>query len=319
MRKKKLQPIKWRRDSTAIALAKETVRPKARPILQTIKSGGSGTGLSYYKKWVECPEKAYLDEQAKEQGWDREKSFPLDVGNITHAFLELYYTRGAGQPFDTASVEFVSDSGSGIEESARILAEKLFRTYRVRFPVTELGEIVAVEKLLPEPAEKVGETEHLRQKAKIEEAVGISPYTMKTDLVIKLTARDCERLKHTRSIDVSPGTYILDHKTDYRRDANIVDKYLLEPQFTAYFLAWRAVYPRVKLNGVLVNILFKSSTDFMTLVVPPPDEAAIRRLHTLFSNAVFFMEHAPRMKMNTRCMQWGRICHWRVTGHCKAY
>lgn len=326
----KLKALKWtaphaeinQREEAHIALTEAAAnRHVGTPILQTIKSGGSGTGLSMYKKWLDCPEKAYLDEQAVAEGWERPTAFALDVGIITHAFLELYYSR-KDAPFDASSVEFVNDSGDGfdIEEKARITAEKLFRAYRVLFPVDELGEVVAVEKLLPEPIEDVGESNHSAQKAKIEEAVGISPYTMKTDLVVKLSTRDCAKIKITRNIDVSPGTYLVDHKTDGRHDANIIDKYLLEPQFTAYFLAWRAAYPRVKLNGVLINILFKTATpDFLTLVVPPPDDGAIRRLHTMLSNAAFMMTNAPRMKNITRCMNYGRVCHWMVQQKCKGY
>lgn len=285
---------------------------KVKPIFQTLKSRGSGTGITYWLKWADCPERAYLDELAADNCEPTSmESEATKKGTILHAFLELYYKRGVGLPFEVGAVHFQTMRGdaSNEDEEARIDAERLFRAYRARFPANELGKIVAIEKLVP----VIGDN---AMKARIEKAVGIAPYTMKPDLVIKLSKRDCERLKRTRSIDLKPGFYLVDHKSDNSRWG--IEKYLETHQFTAYFLAWEAAFG-VKLQGVLVNIVFTTKIpDFLTILVPPPSPVRIKSLHHQLASIAFLREHMPRWKNTNRCL-FPKPCLFHVNKVCRKY
>lgn len=300
-----------------ISLQPAATKPKAshaRPkiIFQTLKSRGSGTGITYWLKWADCPERAYLDEKAADNAEPTSmESEATRTGTIVHAFLELYYKRGAGLPFEAGAVRFQSERGDpfDVAEESRIHAEQIFRAYRVQFPANELGKIVAIEQLVPTPGDK-------SMAARIEKAVGISPYTMKPDLVIKLTKKDCERLKKTRHVDLKPGLYLLDHKTDNARWG--IDRYLNSHQFTAYFLAWEAAFG-VKLMGVLVNILYTTKQpDFLTLFIPPPTQVAINSLHHQLASIVFLREHMPRWKNTNRCF-FPKPCLFHTNQLCRKY
>lgn len=285
-------------------------RPK--PIYQTLRSRGSGTGITYWGKWADCPERAYLDEQAADRNEPTSmESEATRTGTIVHAFLELYYRRGAGLPFEVGAVRFQSERGDpfDVEEEARIEAERIFRAYRVNFPANEIGKIIAIERLVPD----VGD---IAMKERVEKAVGISPYTMKPDLVIKLTKKDCERLKRTRNVDLKPGLYLVDHKTDNARWG--IDRYLNSHQFTAYFLAWEAAFG-VKLQGVLVNICYTTKqADFLTIFVPPPSQVAIKSLHHQLASIVFLREHMPRWKNTNRCF-FPKPCLFHTNKLCRKY
>lgn len=273
-------------------------------ILQSKSSGGSGTGVSYYNSLLGCPRKAQL--RAKEMENNPYNgmtgSLPLDIGTIFHEFLELYYTDPKARMQNPSAIQFVQDSGdpAALDEQARLEAERLFRAYRTKFPSDELGSVVALEEQLE------GEV--------VESAVGVSPFTARLDMVVKIGVKDCRRLQNTRNIEVTPGYYIVDHKTATARYGNIRDIYTNSLQFTAYYLAWNAVHPKQKVQGTLVNIVFKNKeVRFETIVVPPPTGIQIKALHNMFRIA---KSRDPDEANSTQCFMWGRTCKYLTDGLC---
>lgn len=255
-----------------------------KKILQTVSSGGSGFGISFWKNWLGCQAKAMqLEELAAEA---RAKKTPakltedkaLLIGTIVHSYLELYYSLPGQRALklNTTAVEFMDDTGNKLDvvADARLEAERIFRIYRARFPPNELGKVISVEEQLEGDA--------------IDQAVHCRPFTSKPDLVVKIGQADIKRLKKTRRIDLKdlgPGYYAVDHKTG--GDGEYADEaYTNETQFTSQLLGLQAKYPRRAFKGLLVNVLPKDKRpDFRTVVVPFPSSAKQQVLFSMLALA----------------------------------
>src|SRR6185369_4991986 len=284
-------------------------KPVGEPILQTIHTGGSGTGISYYKRWLGCCNSAWLSEQPD---IEQPKKSALEIGTIAHAFLKMYHKREE-KDFNPEAVAFIDTNGDPylIDTTARVEAERLFRAYRGEFKPTEFGKIVAVEQPLPPPNDAT-------MAAKICDAVGVEPFTFQADLVAKISEADCERLRTTRALDLpGPGYYLVDHKTESRHDSNVVDKWMNELQFVAYPVGWNAVYPKTQVRGTIVNIIFKTKVvDFMLFFVPTPNAHRVRVLQSQLALAVHNMTEHTRQTNTKHCWDYHGVCHWLNVGLC---
>lgn len=289
-----------------------------RVVLDTLQGGGSGRGVSYWKRWMGCERQALFYETAGR--FKGKVSKALVIGTIVHAMLELYYKlamlKGPAKPLalKTTAIRFVDDAGdpADIADEARIEADRLFRAYRVQFPPTELGRVVGVEEQV--------------EGSRVEHAVGVSPYTAKPDLIVQLTKVDCKRLWKTRRIKVWPGYWLVDHKTEGEPSAEQLlagwapdEAFADSIQFTAYMLAYQAKYPRRAVEGLLVNVIPKSKRpEFRTLVVPWPSMKKIAVLRTFLDHAssrqhrALRLGHAPANI--TYCFAYNQPCPFR--GRC---
>jgi hypothetical protein len=276
-----------------------------KPILQTLHTGGSGFGMSYWLKWLDCQEKAFLDEQRSEETSGLPKDEGSQIGILGHSFLELYYK---GVDFQTPAVQFVQENKGAIDvdEKCRIEAERVFRAYRARFSATELGQVVGVEKQLEGP--------------KIENAVGISPFTARIDLAVKVNEKVAGEQKKRFGMDLSPGYYLVDHKFLKSQGQNTVDEYLLAHQGTAYQLAWNAEFPKYECKGMIMNLLLKTKAcEVVRFLVPPPSRAAIESLKYTLKLAYIYKTEHERTKNTKHCVSWRGVCRYYLTGECKRH
>lgn len=286
-------------------------KPVGDPILQTIHTGGSGSGISYYKRWLGCSLKAWFQEQPN---LPPEESDNLDIGTITHSFLKMYHARELGIE-ELGRVQFQQANGSLYEfkPDVRLEAERLFRAYRANFKPTEFGKVVMVERQFPGMDMTAGWA--------IAKAVGVDPFTFQLDLGVKISEADCVRLRTTRQLDLpGPGFYIVDHKTEGRHDAFIVDKWMNELQFIAYPLGLHAALPSLDIKGTIVNIIYKTKVvDFQLLFVPYPSEIKIRILHNQLALAVHNMVEHTKQANVSRCLDYYKVCHFLESGLCKQH
>ena len=230
-----------------------------------LNQGGSGTGISYYSPYVSCPQQAHF---IKAQGGL--KGYALDVGNFLHQLLEHYYTGGMNLEAYRHSPVFAQADKSTV--AAYMEAENLFRRYRLKFEPDEFGTDIEVE--LP-----------IKDNPDVDKAVGISPFTCKIDMVLRISEEQAGKVNKARNLDISPGTWLLDHKTaGYLTDA-LLKSFDYSYQFAAYQVAYKAS-TGIEPNGMLVNIIVKGKNPrFLTHIVPYPSREQIRQLHYFLSIA----------------------------------
>lgn len=258
-------------------------KPTVKLVLQTLKGDGSGAGVSVHKRWLGCARQAYY--YAKAASGDSEcrrlekasHTTALLTGTIVHALLEMYYGRRRDKALvmDVRAVSFMDDVGDPIDVTAeaRLEAETLFRAYRVEFPPTELGEVVAVERLL--------------KMDTLASAFGCTlPITAKVDLAVRLSKADVKRLMTTRAIKTHPGLWLVDHKTDTMKREWYREAFMNEVQFYAYMLIWEAVTGK-RPEGLIVNVIGKTKKHptFESLVVPYPTYSQQLATEVFFQSA----------------------------------
>lgn len=225
-----------------------------------VEHGGSGTGFHYWKGWLECPRKMQLLSTIPGSG---SVSRALLVGTYTHAFLEIYYSGGLDRRgYDTRSVEFMQVSGEPWEpdEKARLEAERIFRGYRARFAPDGFGDVVGVERYLK--VEGAENTNWLPPGVTL---------TGKIDLVVHMNKAQCERLKNERKLSLEPGYYIIDHKTAWGYNRDMITEYKHSLQFLTYGYLWNTCNPDMQVRGVLANILYKTTKPTFGLVFAWPN------------------------------------------------
>jgi len=276
-----------------------------KPLLHTLPTGGSGHGFSYWASWMGCALQAELKAaRAAVQKYDANSG--RTVGSILHALLELYYTRGKQHPFDACAVKYTQDSGdvADVDDNARIEAERLFRAYRMRFPPDELGKVLHAEVTVADsPA--------------MDEAVGVSPFTIKPDLVVSLTGLQAKRLRATRGISIKSGRYIVDHKTDAAKWKIMYPRYFHDLRFTAYMVGWNAARPACKVDGLIVNSLVKTTAvNFVTIVIPLPGRTETEALHRFMLDAQRIQAQSLHEPNATRCFDYNEVCPFLADGTC---
>jgi hypothetical protein len=236
------------------------------------------------------------------------------TGTLIHALLENYYL--FQRPIDLQAVEWFGEALlEPIFEQARQKAYNAFQNYQMVYPPEELGKVLCVE-----------------QAFKIEDpgVVGCAPYTGCIDLVVRLTKTGAKRLEKTRSIDIEPGIWLVDHKSAGAIYRNTYESMYARPQFTAYMLGYeacRAQHPsggdcRSKPKGLLVNILTTTKNPKCeTLVVPYPAADAVRRLHTI--TCAPSMHSWPKLKSDrpnvSRCFDYNGVCSYWSQGLCPGF
>lgn len=278
-----------------------------KPLLHTIKKGGSGFGFHYYAQWAGCPRKATLDTKSQEDGGRTSiDSMATDIGTIGHAFMYLHYTQK--KSFDTSIVKF----SDGVEEEERAEAERVFRYYRLHHSPKEFGKVLHAEQTFPR---------NEKEKAKIEEAVGIAPYAFTPDLVVRLSRSDAEYLGASSAMDVRPGVYLVDHKFLGQWDGAAMDRYLWSHQFTAYNLGYSAINAE-PIQGTIVNVILKyKSPEVKRLLVPFPTQTEKKALFAFWKYCLTVKSTMPDWPNSQayNCFPKGKTCHWFVTGDCQRY
>jgi hypothetical protein len=281
-----------------------------KTILHTISSQGSPWGLSTWRSIAICSRRAALDAQAKsERARSSADTIETQTGTIYHAFQEVYHSGELAREDDTTCIEFVQDGGHWEPiEVARLKAEELFRGYRARYTAKYLGRVLHIEypldvSALDLPWKPAG-----------------MPLTGRIDKVVKISLRDSMRLQAAERINLPPGIYACDYKTEGSNSPNLGDRYRNMLQFSAYQLMWNALHPTKKLAGFLVQPAIKSSRPSYGLHYVPPVGEAEERIVRVFLERAYEEFQRPAARANpTACFEYNRPCYWLVTGACPRY
>lgn len=281
----------------------------ALPILQSFKSTSSGTGVSYYTTAARCPKKAALDKQFSELRNAAEDTSAADAGTIFHALMAIWYEKQ-----QHALVELDDMNMSGPADYAKFL----FENYTKHFKPDEWGKVLGAEMQYPR---------NDFDKALMEDSIGVSPFTMRLDLVVKMTEADVEKVETARPGLVlnGPGVYIVDHKTSGQKDTNDAIKYIHETQGNAYQMAYNAVHPLAQCKGFIYNKIIghkkmerfdaKGVThSFQTFFCPPPNEIKQQAVRNFMK---FASEQAKTKVANhTACFDFHKPCGYLMNGLC---
>jgi len=266
-----------------------------KPILQTVQTGGSGTGISYWRELaLGCARRAQLRQEEDEQQ-NRHLSGSLGTGTILHALMAAYYSGKA-----TSVVKIGFTEGTTYDEEARIEAERLFSAYRVEHKPDEFGEVIGVEVDISEsPA--------------VEVAVGIAPFTARLDLVVKMDAATCRRLSYLGQLQ--PGIYIVDHKTTAYMTAASYERYARDLQFIAYQVAYNAMCSPSTCKGLIVNVLTKTKTPEVVRILVPPPTTVDRAILAVVTNQAR-QKRTSNAPNPDRCFDYNSVCPFLTNGRC---
>lgn len=277
-----------------------------KPIIHTIPTGGSGRGYHYYRSVATCPRRAWL---AKNNPFGEAREIATQIGTIYHALQEVYRS-DAGEGFDTRAVEYVHDSGAPFDiiEEARARAEEIFREYRVKFGPRDLGRPIAIEENV---ASEAGDLWLPDPKM---------PLTARLDLVVRIDVPTALRIRAKRELNVRPGFYAVDFKTDAYPTPADRDRYVADLQFMIQQFLWNARNPRQQLSGVLIDVAYKTKRPQFGLIYVPP--VGDLELHIVRNWLAQMWEYHERVMGDyppanpTACFDWKRACHWLIQERC---
>lgn len=273
-------------------------------------SSGSPYGWSRYKTWLTCGLRASLDWEARERqaelGLDEAlEDDALGVGTLLHKMLELYYGRAEATEAPVAAPEALAE------------ATRLYTAY-IEDPLrADLGAVLGVEKTLPcEPNEPDFE---LRVAALATQLALPVKLTCRSDLVVRLSQDDCDRIYKAREAEVTPGIWIVDHKTASRRsnDAELI--WRTDTQMALNFVLWNNSQPE-PCQGVLVNVIYKYKVPkFETFVVKPGADEVLAALHAVrLAGGLSQHRDLAKVPNTAACFNYFRPCQYLVQG-CKRY
>lgn len=272
-------------------------------IIPDWKSGPSSNGNSYWDRFQSgCPHQAGLDKQyadaLRELAIEADLPEATDVGSAFHKILEHYYRGTLSQVAFDDSIHYVKE------------ALRLFKTYRSRFPPDEFGKVVGseIEFSLPESLAL--------------DLVGVPAFTGRIDLVVEVTQEAVEGLRRMEGRNlvslVTPGIYLIDHKTMKRHDRDVEKKFYHGFQFHVYQAAWNALYPDRPALGAIANCITRTLLpETFSVFVPPPTpvQCAAFKAHYAKSYALkqFFGDD---FKNRSKCFDWNKTCAHFNSGAC---
>ena|SRR3990167_5543973 len=207
--------------------------------------GGSGFGVSYYRRAALCTRAFHLDRGLEAADQPLPTSDSALRGIYFHSMAEAYY---GGKEY----VRQQSDVGNLVSE-----ANAWWASYSEAQPGRDFfGEVVGVE--LP-----------------ISGYVRGVPTSGRVDLVVRTTKDSVARLERAGAYGTQPGeVWLIDHKTKgSRRDMGAF-------AHSAQFILYNYLYHQqegVQPAGTIVNVIIGTKTpQFEKIIVPRPNEAQIK-------------------------------------------
>lgn len=210
-----------------------------------IDTGSSGTGWSYYKEWIHCPQAwayRYRNPYKGEENFAT-IALPLRKGTILGTGLAHHYALILGQ--DVYEVR----------EAMNIMIDR----------AKVGGEIAADLRTIVDGYRKLYEYEKWRPIAVerlIKGKIAGHPYSMRIDL-----EAENEKGAHL----------IVDHKSSSRLAPTTVTRYTLSGQFVGAYLAGRNI---PKFGGVVINGVTSVASDMKFMRLPLPPAPGVRSVKT---------------------------------------
>lgn len=234
------------------------------------ESMSSGSGISYWMDFYECPRRTRLDKEYGDNwGVDEEGEQKLDlakVGVLVHKLMEFYYQ---GMLTEGVAFEYVD----GNTDPEWVEALRLFQAYRKIYPPNE-WEVVSTEQpiafgdplmkgaswisplaqLAPEVVDNLGP-----QALDAIAEVGVPYLTGRYDMIVRVSEEHVAVLKESRKITLQPGIYIVDTKTKSQKGATMTSDFLESVQFHTYMKLFKILHPDLypELQGTLANVLIR--------------------------------------------------------------
>jgi hypothetical protein len=278
--------------------------------LRQLPSSGSGRGISYYTTITQCPRKARLDDLLRKAGQDAGGSPDARVGTLFHKFMEVYYSG------DTLVLpqDYIAD-----EEFNEAL--RLYAGWAQRFSPEFWGTVEAVEPLLPAQfGLGISNETVLAEREKFATVFGDLDFTMRLDLVIRITADSLGRVRKVPGLEtIQEGTYIMDYKTRSKTPSHGVLGFAISPQFIAYQMGWEALR-REKVSGMIAAcvVRHKKLTDesFKFYLIPEVSKTQRRSLWQFLDYACGLLDKPDQPNISA-CNSGYRICQHLLSGTCK--
>jgi hypothetical protein len=267
---------------------------------------GSGTGTSYYGQWHYCPRKRYLDDLRIKMGLTTSMSDNENfaIGSVWHALMRIYFEDKVGRGFDTQLVRFAHSRRRpwAPAERARIVGERLFKDFRVKYPQDIFGKPTAVEKLY-----KATKAPWLPEGMIL---------TGRMDLETYATKNHAKRIFAEFGLPIEPGEYIVDHKSS--GGPRFLNSYEWSIQFVLYQLLRR----KKGIKGLLANVGIKSNpSQFRLIYIPPPSQDQVKMATEWLLQAKGFMSERPARCHAHHCYDYGsaQACPYGVSGECRRF
>ena len=271
-----------------------------RPILHTIKGGGSGPhGVTTRKKYMtDCHRAIYLDK-------DDERPSPsyFEVGTIGHLYNELHHTRGG---FNLRDLELTVEDGIPLPSQKNlVIAEAAFRNYRAHIMPDGLGQVVEAE---------------VTHKA----IVNQHSLATKPDLITKVNARHAHKIKKTLNVIVEPGYWVWDYKFVKRNPFTMSYRHSI--QFPVMLSVLDRIYGHPIL-GIIVLLIPKEGSGAPEAIKIPPLSELDRRVVMEFCEATDTARDMYEAQLDDnklphcnhdKCF-YPKVCHHYETGACTRY
>jgi hypothetical protein len=226
-------------------------------------------GISFYKQILGgCVKRYFCEREVGEDG-----GVDAGFGTAVHAYLDPYHSR---KPLPTLSED--------IPQGGYVSPAEFMRRYSKRFSPDGFGQTLLSEKRLTMTLhdEECDIHRLITKQYQPEEPACICagiPFVGTLDRLCRFDEADCELFFNERGVMLEPGDYLGDHKSKKSRSNVMIPSFMKEPQFTGYHMLAKA-NGFGELKGTLVNIMIRYKEDrddaFVTLLIPPPDEDAIK-------------------------------------------
>jgi hypothetical protein len=257
----------------------------------SFNSGGSGTGISYYKMAGTCPRRAEYSKKLAESS-NPEATYKLDVGTVFHKFCEIYH---GGEDVSRIIIEASDISRNEALQEGR----RLFTEYSRRYSRDVFGRVINTEfglpcnhstdcNMLSKKESEICNCKRKEQEEKLLNTFGVA-FTAKIDMVVSIEDIETQsRVSNLVGERIEQGIYLVDHKTTSsgkqgtKSFGTLCQKFLYEPQFKAYMLAYSILFPNNPLKGLLVNIVGKAvkieDEHFNQILIPFPTSLQIEEI-----------------------------------------
>lgn len=219
-------------------------------VLQSQPSSGSGRGVSYWSKAMQCGRMANLSEARKidmtlEEQLEvsrTDKVIGRIAGTYFHALQEAWHT---GKMPEGTVVE-ADEFDLNFHEALRCLT-----AYQGAWPKDYFGTTLGCEVKFPRNAE---------ESAWLREQLG-EDFTFRVDRLIELTDAQAENINRTRNGDLpGGGRYILDYKLLYNHQAKDSWDYTEGLQALAYPSIYNVLHERFGYGAPVVGMIFDVTT-----------------------------------------------------------
>jgi hypothetical protein len=276
-------------------------------IIHKLVTHGSDRGVSWHQRTILCPKRQVLDNELGSSPQTKE----MYIGTLYHAYHEIA-GRLRTDRFNTEAVIFVDENEERITppEEVRLAAEHLFRNYRLLYPWDTLGKPIAIEVTCELEA------------SFFDPAFRGEKLTGRLDRVVQIHVQHALRLKRLRGVDVKPGFYVVDYKTDGSwQNAAAHAKHLHNLQPLVYQILWNEAHPEMRLNGALIDVAHKRPQPpvYSLLQIGSAGEDALRMVSAMLKLSQRLRSSSEPLANPFACFSGYQPCPHLVTERCPRY